>query len=96
MPPTGPCSSGCASKAPRDRRKVTKPMERTADGAGNGDYTNMRNVFSPLVAAAVTVGIAAAVASQPVHASFKNKGTQAQEQRKQATAEIPLGRNQKL
>ena len=65
-------------------------MERTADGAGNGDYTNMRNVFSPLVAATVTVGIAAAVASQPVHASFKNKGTQAQEQRKQATAEIPV------
>lgn len=49
----------------------------------------MRNVFSPLAAAALTVGIAAAVTSMPAEASFKNKGTQAQEQRKAAVAQIP-------
>ena len=49
----------------------------------------MRNVFSPLVAAALTAGIAVALTSQPAEASFKQKGTQAQEQRKQAAAQIP-------
>jgi len=50
----------------------------------------MRNVFSPLMAAALTVGVAAVVSSQPAQASFKNTGTQAQEQRKQAAAQIPV------
>lgn len=54
-----------------------------------GNSNNMRNVFSPLTAAALTVGIAAAAASMPAEASFKNKGTQAQEQRKAAVAQIP-------
>ena len=49
----------------------------------------MRNVFSPLVAAALSVGIVAAVCSQPAEAAFKKKGTQAQEQRKEAMAELP-------
>ncbi|WP_282271057.1 CsgG/HfaB family protein [Stenotrophomonas sp. PS02298] len=49
----------------------------------------MRNVFSPLAAAVFTLGIAAAVSSQPAEAAFKNKGTQAQEQRQQAAAQIP-------
>lgn len=51
---------------------------------------DMSNIFSPLAAAALTVGIAAIVASQPAEASFKNKGTQAQEQRKEAAAQIPV------
>jgi len=50
----------------------------------------MRNVFSPLMAAALTVGVAAVLSSQPAQASFKNTGTQAQEQRKQAAAQIPV------
>ena len=49
----------------------------------------MRNVFSPLTAAVITLGIAAAVSSQPAQAAFKAKGTQAQEQRQQAAAQIP-------
>lgn len=53
-----------------------------------GKY-QMRNVFSPLAAAVFTLGIAAAVSSQPAEAAFKNKGTQAQEQRQQAAAQIP-------
>ena len=43
-----------------------------------GKY-QMRNVFSPLTAAVITLGIAAAVSSQPAQAAFKAKGTQAQE-----------------
>lgn len=50
----------------------------------------MSTIFSPLAAAALTVGIAAILASQPAEASFKNKGTQAQEQRKEAAAQIPV------
>ena len=50
----------------------------------------MRNVFSPLVAAALTVGIGAVLVSQPAEAAFKTRGTQAQEQRKEAAAQIPV------
>lgn len=51
----------------------------------------MRNtIFPSLVAAALTVGVAAALVSPSAQAAFKNKGTAAQEQRKQATAEIPV------
>jgi len=53
-----------------------------------GKY-QMRNVISPLTAAVFTLGIAVAVSSQPAHAAFKAKGTQAQEQRQQAAAQIP-------
>lgn len=52
---------------------------------------NMRNtIFPSLAAAALTMGVAAALVSSPAEASFKKKGTAAQEQRKQATAEIPV------
>jgi len=50
----------------------------------------MRTIFSPLSAAALTVAIAAITASAPAHAAFKNRGTQAQEQRKEAAAQIPV------
>ncbi|MGV8960772.1 MAG: CsgG/HfaB family protein [Stenotrophomonas sp.] len=50
----------------------------------------MGKVISPLSVAALAMGIAVAVSSQPANAAFKNKGTQAQEQRKEATAQIPV------
>ncbi|MCL7715028.1 peptidoglycan-binding protein [Stenotrophomonas sp. CPCC 101365] len=43
-----------------------------------------------MAAAALTVGIASLVSVQPAQASFKNTGTRAQEQRRQAAADIPV------
>jgi curli biogenesis system outer membrane secretion channel CsgG len=49
----------------------------------------MSNISSPLFAAALFTGITAALLSPQADASFKQKGTQAQEQRKEAAAQIP-------